>query len=149
MPDLSGSLGGGGRYDELIGMFLGETVPACGISLGLERILVVMDERGMFPPALSGAPADVMVTVWSPERTAEALRLAATLRAEGLRVEVYPEADKIGKQFKYADARGIRMVAVLGDDEMARGEVAIKDLKTGTQVSRPMAAAADYIRNVP
>jgi histidyl-tRNA synthetase len=148
VPDLAGSLAGGGRYDELIGMFLGETVPACGISLGLERILVVMDERGMFPASLTDAAADVMVTMWSAERATEALRLAATLRAEGLRVEVFPEGDKIGKQFKYADARGLRVVAVMGDDEMARGEVAIKDLKTGTQVSMPVAAAADYIKRV-
>jgi histidyl-tRNA synthetase len=146
VPDLAGSLGGGGRYDELIGMFLGDTVPACGISLGLERILVVMDERGMFPPSLGAAPADAMVTLWSEARAADALRLAATLRGEGLRIEVYPDADKIGRQLKYADTRGIRFVAVLGDDEMARGEVAIKDLTTGTQVEKPLAAAADFIR---
>jgi histidyl-tRNA synthetase len=149
VSDLAGSLGGGGRYDELIGMFLGERVPACGISLGLERILVVMDERSMFPPALTAAPADVMVTVWSEERTGDALRLAGTLRAEGLRVELYPEAEKIGRQFKYADARGIRFVAVLGDDEAARGEVGIKDLKTGMQVSKPAAMVADHLRAFP
>ena len=67
MPDLAGSLGGGGRYDELIGMFLGQQVPACGISLGLERILVVMSERSMFPPALAATPADVMVTIWNAD----------------------------------------------------------------------------------
>jgi histidyl-tRNA synthetase len=149
VPDLAGSLGGGGRYDELIGMFLGERVPACGISLGLERILVVMDERAMFPASLAGAPADVMVTLWSVERTGDALRLAGALRADGLRVEVYPDADKIGKQFKYADARGIRFVAILGDDEAARGEVAIKDLRTGAQVSKPAAMVADGLRAVP
>ncbi len=53
VPDLAGSLGGGGRYDNLVGMFLGQSVPACGFSLGLERILVVMVERGMFPPTLA------------------------------------------------------------------------------------------------
>ena len=60
-PDLAGSLGGGGRYDNLVGMFLGEQVPACGISLGLERILVVMGERDMFPASVVSTPADVMV----------------------------------------------------------------------------------------
>ena len=64
VPDLAGSLGGGGRYDNLIGMFSGEDVPACGISLGLERILVVMGERNMFPPSLVATPADVMVVQW-------------------------------------------------------------------------------------
>ncbi len=148
VPDLAGSLGGGGRYDELIGMFLGSQVPACGISLGLERILVVMGERNMFPPAVVSRPADVMVTIWNANRTADAIRLAGALRAQGVRVDVYPEADKIGKQFKYADSRGIRFVAVVGDDEAARGDVAIKDLKTGEQTSRPQADVADYIRTL-
>ena len=80
VPDLAGSLGGGGRYDNLIGMFLGDEVPACGISLGLERILVVMGERAMFPPALASRPADVMVTVWNEGQIDQSLRLATQLR---------------------------------------------------------------------
>ncbi|MBC7911096.1 MAG: histidine--tRNA ligase, partial [Pyrinomonadaceae bacterium] len=67
VPDLAGSLGGGGRYDNLIGMFSGQDVPACGFSLGLERIVLVMTEREMFPPALVSSAADVMVTVWNEE----------------------------------------------------------------------------------
>jgi histidyl-tRNA synthetase len=133
VADLAGSLGGGGRYDELIGMFLGEKVPACGISLGLERILVVMAERHMFPPVLADRPADVMVTMWNLDQAADAIRLAGELRAAGLRVDVYPDADKIGKQFKYADSRGIRFVTVVGDDEAPRSEVTVKDLSTGEQ----------------
>ncbi len=99
VADLPGSLGGGGRYDELVGMFLGQHVPACGFSLGLERILVVMGERGMFPPDLVHTPADVMVAVWNHGRRADTLELARELRSAGLRVDVYPEADKLGKQF--------------------------------------------------
>ena len=147
VPDLAGSLAGGGRYDDLIGMFLGDKVPACGISLGLERILVVMAERGMFPPSLVETTADVMVTIWNADRTADAIRLARELRDSGLRVEVYPEPDKIGKQFKYADARGIPFVAVVGDDEAARGEVAIKALGTGTQQLLPRAEVAAFIQH--
>ncbi len=144
VPDLAGSLGGGGRYDNLVGMFLGQDVPACGFSLGLERIIVVMTERGMFPPEHETAPADVMVTLWNAERIAESLALAHELRAAGLRVDVYPEPDKIGKQFKYASSRGIAKVAVLGEDEIARGLVAVKDMKSGEQhtVSRSQAAVA-------
>jgi histidyl-tRNA synthetase len=92
-----------------------------------------MSERGMFPPGLADVPADVMVTMWNPERASDAIRLAGELRAAGLRVDVYPDADKIGKQFKYADARGIRFVTVVGDDEAARNEVAVKNLATGEQ----------------
>jgi len=133
VPDLAGSLGGGGRYDGLIGMFSGEDLPACGFSLGLERILVVMGERGMFPPSVQSAAADVLVTQFDNDGVAEALRLAAELRAGGIRVEVYPDVDKLGKQFKYASARGVRFVTVVGSDERAAGQVTLKNLVTGEQ----------------
>jgi histidyl-tRNA synthetase len=133
VPDLAGSLGGGGRYDGLIGMFSGEELPACGFSLGLERILVVMSERGMFPPSVQSAAADVLVTQFDTDGVAEALRLAAELRAGGIRVEVYPDVDKLGKQFKYASARGVTFVTVVGGDERAAGQVTLKNLLTGEQ----------------
>ena len=133
VKDLPGSLGGGGRYDNLVGMFLGSDVPACGFSLGLERIIVVMSERKMFPEGLASAPADVMVSVWNESSLGESIALAHKLRGKGLRVDLYPEADKIGKQLKYASARAIPFVVVLGDDELARGEVALKDLRSGEQ----------------
>jgi histidyl-tRNA synthetase len=149
VPDLAGSLGGGGRYDNLVGMFLGQDVPACGFSLGLERIIVVMTERGMFPESLASSAADVMVTVWNEEAIDDSLRLAQELRAEGLRVDLYLEADKLGKQFKYASARGIRFVAVVGDEERQRDEVSLKDMRSGEQrtVARPLLAATvrDYL----
>jgi histidyl-tRNA synthetase len=146
VPDLAGSLGGGGRYDNLVGMFSGKDVPACGFSLGLERIVVVMAERGMFPAELERGAADVMVTVWDEESIADSLAFAAELRraASSLRVDVYPEADKLGKQLKYASARGYAHAAVIGEDERARGEVALKDLRSGEQrtLKRAEAAAA-------
>ena len=146
VPDLAGSLGGGGRYDELVGMFLGQHVPACGFSLGLERIIVVMTERGMFPPAVVQGAADVLVTLWSAAEMADALTLAAELRAAGLRADVYPEADKIGRQFKYAAAQQTRFVAIVGDDERAKSEVAIKNLDTGEQTLVARSAAAAWLR---
>lgn len=135
VPDLAGSLGGGGRYDNLVGMFSGKDIPACGFSLGLERIIVVMTERGMFPENLGRASADVLVTMWNEESLKDSLAFAAELRrtAPALRVDVYPEADKLGKQLKYASALGVPFVVVIGDDERARGEVALKDMKTGEQ----------------
>jgi histidyl-tRNA synthetase len=145
VADLAGSLGGGGRYDTLVGMFLGKDVPACGFSLGLERIIVVMSEREMFPEALVSSPADVMVTLWNEESVGDALALASELRSEGFRVDVYPEADKMGKQFKYASSRGIPFVAILGDDERAKGEVGIKDMRNGEQRS---VKRAEVVRSV-
>src|SRR5882762_4928109 len=147
VADLAGSLGGGGRYDNLVGMFLGKDVPACGFSLGLERIIVMMSEREMFPAALISSPADVMVTIWNEDSVSESLVLATELRKQGLRVDLYPEADKMGKQFKYAAVRGISFVAILGDDERARGEVAIKDLKSGEQRSVKRDQVASAIQN--
>src|SRR5215213_7571551 len=145
VPDLAGSLGGGGRYDNLVGMFSGKDITACGFSLGLERIILIMTERGMFPEELERAAADVLVTVWDEESVRDALAFAAELRraAPELRVDVYPEADKLGKQLKYASSLGVPVVIVIGDDERARGEVALKDMKTGEQrtVAREQAPA--------
>jgi histidyl-tRNA synthetase len=146
VADLAGSLGGGGRYDNLVGMFLGRDVPACGFSLGLERIIVVMSEREMFPSELVSSPADVMVTVWNENSISESIALGTELRRQGVRVDLYPEADKMGKQFKYASARAIPFVAIVGDDERARGEVAIKDMNSGEQRSVKREAVADAIR---
>jgi histidyl-tRNA synthetase len=147
VADLAGSLGGGGRYDNLVGMFLGKDVPACGFSLGLERIIVVMSEREMFPAELVSSPADVMVAIWNEDSVGESLVLATELRSAGLRVDLYPEADKMGKQFKYASARGIPFVAIVGDEERARGEVAIKDLRSGEQQSVKRDQVANALQN--
>jgi histidyl-tRNA synthetase len=145
VPDLAGSLGGGGRYDNLIGMFLGHEIPACGFSIGLERIIVVMTERNMFPDEVLRGAVDVLVTIWSDEARSDALALAGELRRAGLRVDVYPEAEKLGKQVKYAAGRNVRFVAISGDDERARGEVAIKDMMTSEQQSVARADAARFI----
>ena len=149
VPDLAGSLGGGGRYDDLVGMFLGQRVPACGLSLGLERILVVMGERGMFPASIDHAPADVLVANFDAGTVADALALAAQLRRghDGTRlaVEVYPDVDKLGKQFKYASERGIPFVAVVGTQEREAGQVSLKALASGTQDAVARNAAAAFI----
>ena len=145
VTDLAGSLGGGGRYDNLIGMFSGQDIPACGFSLGLERILVVMAERGMFPPTLAMSPADVMVAMFDESAAANTLRVADHLRTSGLRVLVYPDADKLGKQIKYADGRSIPFVVLLGDDEIKAGTVTVKDLVANTQQTYEQAAAGAAI----
>lgn len=146
VPDLAGSLGGGGRYDGLIGMFGKEEIPACGFSLGLERIIVVMEERGMFPAEVAATSADVMVTIWNEDGIAESLKLAGELRSAGLRVTLYPEADKLGKQFKYADSIGVEYVCVLGESELAEGKVTLKNMKTGEQETVEREKVAEKVK---
>ncbi|HKO95889.1 MAG TPA: histidine--tRNA ligase [Pyrinomonadaceae bacterium] len=146
VKDLQGSLGGGGRYDNLVGMFAGDDIPACGFSLGLERIIVVMTERAMFPENLITSQADVLVSLWNEASVEDSISLAHELRNARLRVDLYPEADKLGKQFKYASDRKIPFVAVIGDEERARGEVSIKDMRSGTQRSVKREALAVALR---
>jgi len=146
VKDLAGSLGGGGRYDNLVGMFLGEDVPACGFSLGLERIVVVMTERDMFPKQIVSSPADVMVSIWDDYVIDEAIALAHKLRTCGLRVDVYPQADKLGRQIKYASANNTPFVVVIGDEERSRGDVSLKDLRSGEQKNVKVDELAEMIR---
>ena len=148
VSDLSGSLGGGGRYDELIGMFGKEQIPACGFSIGLERIIVVMTERGMFPLELQTNSADVFVTIWNAESIAESLKLANELRASGLRVTVYPEADKLAKQFKYASAINVPYVCVIGESELAESKVTVRKMANGEQEIVERSEAANYLSKI-
>jgi histidyl-tRNA synthetase len=141
-----GSLGGGGRYDNLVGMFLGRAVPACGFSLGLERIIVVMTERGMFPPSVATSAVDIVVTFLDDGSRGEALKLAGELRAAKYRVDVFPEASrKFDKPLKYASARGARAMAIFGENEVTRGEASIRNLDTREQISVPRAEAVASI----
>lgn len=153
VPDLAGSMGGGGRYDNLIGMFCGENIPASGISLGLERILVVMTERQMFPEAVVSTPADVMVVQWFANRADLYLAFATELRQAGLRVELYPESpaedNQKGatvKQFQYAQARGIPFAAVIGKPELEAGTVSIRTLATRQDEQQPRASVAATLK---
>lgn len=131
-PGLSGSGGGGGRYDDLIGMFSNQTMPACGFALGLDRILLILEERGMFPVHLAGQP-QVLVTQFDESTQGASLLLAHRLRAAGLRVDLYPDLDRYGRQFKYADERKIPFALLLGPAEMEKGCVGVKDLGSGEQ----------------
>jgi histidyl-tRNA synthetase len=144
VDDLAGSLAGGGRYDELVGMFGKRTVPAVGFSLGLERILVVMEERGLYPE-LSVGP-EVMLCWMGVERR-DVLRVASTLRKQGLRVEVFPEPAKLGKQLQYADSDGVKapFAAIVGDGELAADEITIKRLASGEQRRVSLSQAATTI----
>jgi histidyl-tRNA synthetase len=105
-----------------------------------------MSERGMFPAKMSRGPVDVMVTFLADELRGDAIRLASELRAERLRVEVFPEGSrKLERALKYASSRNVPMLAILGEDERARGEVTVRDLQTRQQDGAPRTSAAGII----
>jgi histidyl-tRNA synthetase len=127
---LSGSLGGGGRYDKLTEKFGGHPIPACGGSIGFERLMLILEEMGRH--ADSAAP-DAVVTVFSDELRGRSLDAAAALRAKGLSVDVFPGGGKLKGQFKYADQKKAAYALVIGPDEAERGVVQVKSLKTGEE----------------
>ena len=129
--DFSGSLGGGGRYDNLVGMFSNRQVSAVGFSLGLERILLLMEDRDMFP-ALEPA-AQVMACILPETPLRPALKLVSSLRAAGIAVDVYPEQTKLKRQLATAAARRIPYVLIVGPDEIARRSYTLKNLADGRQ----------------
>lgn len=135
-----GALGGGGRYDKLVGMFLGRDIPAVGISFGVERIFVAMEEAGLLA-GQARTTTQALVTLF-PEAVGEAFALAQTLRIAGVRTEMYPEPKGLGPQLSFANKKGIPLAFILGPDEAARGEVALRDLRTGDQVTVPLIEAA-------
>jgi histidyl-tRNA synthetase len=116
------------------------------LSLGHDRIIVVMTERGMFPASVATAPADVMVALWNEDSRAHALDLASTLRRAGWRVDVYPEADKPGRQFKYAASRAYPLVVLAGADEQRSGTVTVKNMRTAEQLTVPRDAMAEQVK---
>ncbi len=128
-----GSLTGGGRYDGLIGLFSKNSLPVTGTSLGIERIIDVMDELNMYPPDLGKTVVDAFVTVFDAERRAASLAVAMELRAANFNTEVWYDLDGLGKQLKYASARGIPFVVIIGPDEAAANVVTLRDLQTGAQ----------------
>lgn len=131
-----GSLGGGGRYDNLIGALGGRDLPATGISVGLERLLVVMEERGMAGAAES--VTKVLVTVLPNDDPLPALRLAAELRAAHIATEVTFEPKRsLLDQFKYAERKGIPYALIAGSDERAAGAVTVRTLATRAQQQIP------------
>ena len=147
VKDMPGSIAGGGRYDNLIGMFLGTEVPACGFSVGLERILVVMQERGMFPPEVEQASVDVVVAALDDSAQPAAMDTAAQLRRNSaLRVDLYPDvAKKMDRIFKYVDQRKARFIAILGSNEVASGTVTLRNVSTKTKETVLRSEAASVV----
>ncbi len=139
-----GAISGGGRYDRMVGLF-GPDMPATGVSLGLERILDVMTELGMVE--LPHTVVQALVTVFDAAHVGASLALAQELRRAGVHTEVYLEPSApLGRQFKYADRKGIPFVLVVGPDELGAGLVTVKDMRSGEQRSLPREKVGEAIQ---
>ena len=131
-----GSICGGGRYDNLTGIFGLPDMSGVGISFGADRIYDVLAGLDLFPKDVTGT-ADILFTNMGDAEAAFAVPLAAQLRSRGVRVEIYPDKSKLKKQFDYADRKGIRYLAIIGEDEVRERTVSIKNLTSGEQRKLP------------
>lgn len=130
LPEV-GSVFGGGRYDNLIGMFFEKEIPAVGVSIGIDRIFSAMDTLKMFP--VETAITQVLVTVFDKAAQILSFKTANELRKLGINSEVYLGEDDLSKQFNYADKKKIPLVIIIGPDEVKKNVITIKDLRSGEQ----------------
>ncbi len=146
--DVRRSISGGGRYDNLLADVGGDSLPGVGFAMGDMVVNVILEELGLLPENRSSSPAKVMVTVFDAESQMASYQLGAELRQTGLNVYSYPTPDKLGKQFRHADRIGAKIAVILGPDEIANQQVAIKDLQTREQITVSRAEAAAVIRGI-
>ncbi|MGB7872849.1 MAG: histidine--tRNA ligase [Anaerolineales bacterium] len=146
--EIRRSILGGGRYDNLLSDVGGDSLPAVGFAMGDVVVTLLLEKYGLLPADLDVNPAPVLVTVFDDEHQLASLNLATKLRVAGLKVVVYPETTKLGKQFKYADRIGARVTLVLGPDEAEKGQVAVKNLANGEQVTVAQDAVVEVIRGI-
>ena len=130
-----GSVFGGGRYDGLVERFTGQKIPATGASIGVDRLLAALRMIGKVDGS-AGATAAVLVTRLDKNLNHEYQAIASTLRAAGIHTELYVGNQGIGKQFKYASDSGKTCAIVMGSDELEKGEISIKDLRLGDELSK-------------
>jgi len=148
LGDIHRAVLGGGRYDNLMEAVGGDPLPAAGFAMGDMVISLILQKQDLLPSNLSLLPASVLVTVFDDASQPAALTLASELRQAGLKVDCFPEAAKLGKQFKYADRMGIRLAVILGSDEIRNNLVSIKDLRTGAQHTVPQDEAVHTIQQM-
>ena len=142
-----GSIGGGGRYDDLTGIFGLKNVSGVGISFGLDRIYLVMEELGLFPKELT-KELDILCLNFGDVEAMAALKLVQQFRAAGLRSDLYPSASKIQKQMKYANNRAVSYVVSIGENELANNEFLVKNMETGDQQSIPLSETGLFIQTL-
>ncbi len=128
-----GSVSGGGRYDKLVGLFSSTDLPATGVSLGLERIIDVIEELGLRPAGLGRTVVAVLVTIFEPATQRESVRIATELRGAGIPTELYLGSGKLPAQLRHADRKGVPLAVIAGPDELAAGTVVLKDMLSGEQ----------------
>jgi histidyl-tRNA synthetase len=142
-----GSVGGGGRYDDLIARFTGQTVPASGFSLGVSRLLAALKARA--GAAAFAVEPLIVVMVLDKAAVAESFQLAQQLRAAGFRAEAYVGEAGMKAQLKYADKRNAAIAVIEGSDERARGEVTVKDLALGAELAKSTESRAAWVKDRP
>ena len=144
-PEI-GSICSGGRYDDLAGYYTDKTLPGVGISIGLTRLFYVLNEQGLLSDETVSAPADALVIPMT-EELGFAISAATVLRDAGVRTQLYCEKKKFKAKMSYADKLGIPYVVLIGEDEMAEGVVAVKDMLSGQQQKLSPEEAAAFIKN--
>lgn len=141
-----GSIGGGGRYDNLTGLFGLPGITGVGVSFGIDRIYDVMEELEIFPKGPT-AGAEVMLLNFGNNEERYALKILQKLRAAGISSEIYPESAKFDKQMKYANKRGLPYIIIAGEKEMAEGKMSLKNMATGAQELLQLAAVVAQIKS--
>ena len=142
-PEI-GSVCSGGRYDNLAGYYTNQQLPGVGISIGLTRLFYVLDEQGLLNPEMNSCACDALVIPMT-QSPAAAISIAQSLRAQGVRTQVYGEQKKFKQKMTYANKLGVPYIVLLGDDEIAAGKCSVKDMRTGEQTCVTPAEAAALI----
>ena len=140
-----GSVGGGGRYDNLAECFTNRNMPGVGISIGLSRLFSILQEQGLLNDAFLSAPADVLIIPMTDDMS-HAVELATSMREAGLRVQIYSESKKFKTKVSYADKLHIPFVVFLGEDEIAKGQITVKDMMSGSQTTASAGILTEGIR---
>jgi histidyl-tRNA synthetase len=141
-----GSVSGGGRYDNLTGVFGLQGVSGVGFSFGVDRLYDVLEELNLFPDD-EVERTKIMLAYFGEKEKDAAIGFVAALRREGIPAEIYPELVKIKKQFNYADKKGIPFVGILGSEELEKGTISLKDMKSGEQVSLTLEKLIERIKH--
>ena len=142
-----GSIGGGGRYNDLTGIFGLKNMPGVGISFGLDRIYLVLEELNLFPENQQDN-LKILFANFGEKEAAAAMKVVNRLRKNGITCELFPDDAKMKKQFGYADKGGFSHVVMIGENEIAAQNLSLKDLKTGEQETVPQGSLVEHLKNL-